>query len=543
MMRPKPRDPIPFEAPSRAPSRAPAGVSQALLCAAALFIGAGCEPNPCEEPGSCPVLTCTPKDSATPVGDGCGVFVSPSLGVDDAVGSKAKPFKTITAALAVVTTQRLYLCAEEINESITLKPGFRVYGGLSCSTGWGRIEEAKTVLTADPGVIPLTVAGDVTTDPEETPFDPNKIPDAGDPPIKEPEPLLLEDLQIVAKDAVEEGGSSIAVLAYDAVVRMNRCRIEAGNASDGRPGEGVIEAATQGPPGNPGKAACSADTVLGGDEVANRCPMVMTPSVGGTGGLGTTSGGSGATGLPDLGQNGGTGGIGATMTRPCGTGAVGASGAVGTAGEGALGPGSIGRSAAGGKAGYKGAPGKDGALGSPGQGGGGGGASLGGTAPDKCVDMASDGGASGGSGGAGGCGGAGGKGGGPGGSSIGLISLNTKLELDQTTVVVKKGGKGGDGGAGQPGGVGGVGGVGGESPMGSVLLPGCAGGEGGPGGSGGRGGGGQGGHSIGIAFTGRSPPGLGVSIQVGTPGAGGAGEGQGGSGAPGKSPKTLRFEP
>jgi hypothetical protein len=541
MMRPERRHLIPPE--REAPLRRGGSLTRAahaILGAAALFFGAGCsEDPPCQVPGSCPVLSCTPSESAQPVGDGCGIFVSPSLGVDDAVGSKAKPFRSIKAALAVVTTKRIYLCAEEIQEAFTLKPGFRVYGGLSCSTGWGRIDGAQTVLTAEPGVIPVTVAGEATAEPVEGTNDPTKVPDGGDGTVDEQESVLLEDLQIIAKDAEEEGGSSIAMFAYDAVVTMNRCRVEAGDARDGRPGESVIEPAAVGLAGNAGKTACSADTVLGGDEVANACGMVMMSSVGGTGGLGSTSGGSGARGLPDLGANGGTG---ADEVTPCGAGLVGASGAVGIAGEGALGPGSIGRKAAGGKAGYGGVSGKDGGMGSPGQGGGGGGASAGGTAADKCMDMASDGGASGGSGGTGGCGGRGGKGGGPGGSSIGLISVNTKLTFDQTTVVVKKGGKGGDGGAGQPGGMGGLGGKGGDVPAGSVLLPGCAGGAGGVGGSGGRGGGGQGGHSIGIAFTGRSPPALGLSIQVGAPGAGGAGEGQAGSGAAGKSPKTLRFQ-
>ncbi|NUQ76919.1 MAG: hypothetical protein HUU21_25575, partial [Polyangiaceae bacterium] len=273
MMRPNPRDPTPLETPS------PARWLMALVGVAALFGGAGCSPdNICEEnPAACPVLSCTPKESAQPVGDGCGVFVSPSLGVGDAVGSKAKPFKTIAAALSVVTTKRIYLCAEEINEAVSLRPGFRVYGGLSCSTGWGRIEEAETILTADPGTIPVTIAGEPITDPDVGPVDPNKIPDAGGGVPEEQAPVLLEDLRIVAKDAEDEGGSSIAVFAYDAVVEMNRCRIEAGNARDGKPGEGVVEAAAAGVSGNPGKAACSADTVLGGDEVANLCSMVMTP--------------------------------------------------------------------------------------------------------------------------------------------------------------------------------------------------------------------------------------------------------------------------
>ncbi|HZF48464.1 MAG TPA: PGRS family protein [Polyangiaceae bacterium] len=540
MMRPTRRDLIPPEAPLRARAASCLCLAQALLCAAVLSFGAGCsEDNPCQVPSACPVLSCVPSESATPVGDVCGVFVSPSLGVDDALGSKAKPFKSIKAAVAVVTTKRIYLCAEEIQESVTLRPGFRVYGGLNCGAGWGWAEGSQSVLTAEAGAIPLTVAGEAMTEPEEEDT-PSKIPDGGDGTSSEQDPLILEDLRIVAKDAVDEGGSSIAIVAYDALIRMTRSRVEAGSGADGRPGEGVVQPATSGLAGNAGKAACSADTVLGGDEVANACVLRM-PSVGGTGGLGSTSGGSGATGLPDLGQSTGLGGKGADSLRPCAAGQVGSAGAVGAAGEGALGPGSIGRMASGVRPGYVGVSGKDGAPGSPGQGGGGGGGSQGGAAADKCSDMASDGGASGGSGGAGGCGGLGGKGGGPGGSSFAILSLNSTLAFDKTTVVVKKGGKGGDGGAGQPGGSGGTGGVGGEVPAGSTLLPGCAGGNGGPGGVGGRGGGGQGGHSIGIAFIGRSPPSKGLSIEVGTPGAGGAGEGQGGSGAPGKSPKTLRF--
>jgi hypothetical protein len=44
-----------------------------------------------------------PSETAEPVGDECGVFVSSSLADDGNAGTKAAPFRTIEAALAAAT--------------------------------------------------------------------------------------------------------------------------------------------------------------------------------------------------------------------------------------------------------------------------------------------------------------------------------------------------------------------------------------------------------------------------------------------------------
>jgi hypothetical protein len=507
----------------------------ALLCAAALVTTGCSEDNPCAVPEACRVLSCVPGADPEPVGDGCGVFVSSSRGDDSAgKGTKILPFKTVEAAISVAKTKHIYLCAEPFVEAVTLTTGFRLYGGLNCEGQWQKLPDAMTIITAAAGEIPITIAGNRVQNEEAT-----ETPDGGEIAPSAQDKVQLSDLHVIAKDAPAAGGSSIAALAYDATAQLIRCRIEAGNGEDGQPGAAPMMAVSAGAPGTPGKEACSAEQVLGGDEASNMCSGEM--SAGGTGGPGSTSnGGMGASGLPSLGVNGGAGA--GDVDTACTAGGSGMPGAAGQPGAGGLGQGRIGRAVVNGKPGYSGAPGKEGGPGSTGQGGGGGGGAKGGTDAGKCTLMRSDGGASGGGGGAGGCGGAGGKAGQPGGSSIALMSINTTLVFEKSTLVAKGGGKGGDGSAGQKGGAGGVGGLGGQVPAGAAnLSKGCDGGSGGSGGDGGRGGGGQGGHSLGMAFLGESPPGIGLTIQVGKPGVGGAGDGPEGPGAPGKSPKTLSF--
>ena len=100
----------------------------------------------------------------------------------------------------------------------------------------------------------------------------------------------------------------------------------------------------------------------------------------------------------------------------------------------------------------------------------------------------------------GGCGGGGGAPGLAGGSSIGVLSLSTRLTLKAVDIHV------GDGGSGGSGGPGGAGGLGAVTPPGacdglfSGGSTGCAGGPSGSGGPGGDGGGGRGGHSIDVVF-------------------------------------------
>ncbi|WP_437511458.1 hypothetical protein [Sorangium sp. So ce1099] len=472
---------------------------------------------------------CVPSESTGAVDETCGVFVSASLGSPEGTGSKTAPFSSLKDAIQRAAQQngtgRVYACAgdgEEFSEVVEVPGGVTLYGGLDCNDDWLWMGDAtKTVLTADEGMIPLTMGG----------------PSGA---------VRIEDLRVVARSTAQHhdgaGMSSIAALAHGTAVELVRCELEAGDAAPGADGASVMERASQGASGLPGGAACSRyddNAVPGGLAVTNDCgtPDATDDSVGGSGG----------NGFPERGSNGGdgkpldpanseqeNGGTGWTMSAPrCTPGLAGSNGSTGTSGAGATSPGAISMT------GYAGVAGGSGGRGAPGQGGGGGGGERGEVGVETRVDntiyvcrddVAADrAGASGGSGGAGGCGGLGGSGGFPGGASIALISIDATLSFEGVTLKAGAGGQGGDGGGGQLGGAGGLGGLGGAVASHHIRLnPGCPGGPGGRGGNGGNGGGGQGGHSLGIAFRGTPPPSDGVTIlPLGEAGLGGN------SGAPG----------
>src|SRR5262249_10607936 len=82
-------------------------------------VGCGSLPGACELRLRCkpdaPPPPCIPREAMDPIGDDCGVFVSSSLGADgEDRGAKAKPFKTLTAAIAKAKAKsmRVYACAE-----------------------------------------------------------------------------------------------------------------------------------------------------------------------------------------------------------------------------------------------------------------------------------------------------------------------------------------------------------------------------------------------------------------------------------------------
>ncbi|MFH1807382.1 MAG: hypothetical protein ABIJ09_01455 [Pseudomonadota bacterium] len=135
----------------------------------------------------------------------------------------------------------------------------------------------------------------------------------------------------------------------------------------------------------------------------------------------------------------------------------------------------------------------------------------------------------GGAGGSAGCPGQKGAAGTGGGSSIGILAINSPLDVIGCTITT---GNAGDGGAGGNGGAGGTGGSSGAPGAGAgaglSLVPtsgaGGQGGQGGRGGFGGGGGGGAGGDTIGIAYSGGAPVQSGVNtITTGTAGNGGSG--------------------
>jgi hypothetical protein len=455
-------------------------------------------------------IGCDPSKNKDPVADTCGVFVSPS-GDNGNPGTKEKPVKTITAALAKGTT--IYACAGAMpySEAVVIDTTATLFGALDC-TSWVYAAAKKTALTAAPDAIPLTLAG--SADGAE-----------------------VVDFAITAASPSDPkgGGSSIAVAVDDVAAELVRCDVKASDAADGVKGTTPTDPVTPGQdapmPDHTRMDACTnPPSLLGGAPGVTMCgTVVATGGTGGKGGITGTMSGDGQTGgsganpaaSPPAGMDGvgGTGEVGAsTMCKLGNPGATGDSGGPGSGGS-VMGDALT-------LTGIANSDNTDGGTGKPAQGGGGGGGAKSGM---FCPGATDGPGASGGGGGAGGCGGKGGGGGKTGGSSIAIVSLGTKLTLSQVTLASGKGGKGGDGSGGQNGGTGGSGAKGGTAAMLMPSIDGCKGGDGGKGGGGGPGGGGRGGHALGIAYV--SAPMTMPMIKTFTPGTPGSG-GAAGNGAP-----------
>ncbi|WP_437769488.1 hypothetical protein WMF27_08110 [Sorangium sp. So ce281] len=461
-----------------------------------------------------------PSDQGWTADASCGVFVSATAS-DGGNGTPEAPVKTLAEALALAaqiedeSARRVYACAEEFEETLTVTSSVTVFGALDCTANWRWGDQPKTTLRATPGAVPLTM----------------RVVGGGT--------VHLEDLHIIAPTIAENdaGTSAIAAIADHSKVDLVRCVLQAGDASSGASGAAPPPPREQAPDGSDGNPACSATTVTTPLPETNDCGTTLDTtddSRGGRGGIGLQNRGtSGDIGYPDQKNNDNAGGYNSS-TVMCGAGKRGSDGDPGAPGAGGDAVGQLSST------GYAGKPGGDGQRGKTAQGGGGGGGSRGNT---ECPGT-NDGGASGGNGGAGGCGGAGGKGGSPGGSSIALVSLDAKLTFHEVRLIAGKGGQGGNGNAGQIGGLGGNGGSGGLGSSATFVSDACAGGDGGKGGTGGKGGGGQGGHSLGIAFLGTPDniPSLdGVMYELGNGGPGGAGSDVAHNGAPGLALPLLDF--
>lgn len=441
---------------------------------------------------------CIPSESEEPVVESCGVFVSSSFGVDDQAadrGGKAKPFKSIGAALKKADVARVYVCAESFNEPVVVSSAVELYGAIDCLKSWAYDPSKKTTLTAAEDKIPLTL-GNATGS------------------------ATVEDFAISAAAAKAPGGSSIAVLVNGSTASLTRCDLSSGEGmagKDGEPGDPNGMGAAAGTAGNNGADACNGDIANGnpgGLAVTNMCGGIDTVSVGGKGGNGDVANGNagsagqtGALGAPGVGEPI----MGAWSCGVDGAGHAGADGTPGDVGPGAMGVGSLSSS------GYAGTNGQPGMPGAPGQGGGGGGGAKGGL-----ICPGSGAGASGGSGGAGGCAGKPGSGGAAGGASIALVSYQATVTLTDCTLTAGKGGSGGKGGDAQAGGSGGKAGTGATGK--GLSSDSCDGGKGGKGGNSGSGGGGLGGHSLSIAYTGKPVARMGKTMLMpGTKGPGGVG--------------------
>lgn len=465
----------------------------ALGCGIVAMVS-GCSPSPT-------VPVCDDDPTVMPPEDGCGIFVSASLGDDANPGTRAKPVQTLRKAFALADegSHRVYACAETFDETLGFY-GTSIWGGFDCASGWRYLGATAKTVVAPEGPVPQVISfgGQGIT------FANLRIvaPDGNDENRAQRGSIGIEtlegiELKLVASEVItgrggKPGGSSIPIyLRAGSAIEVIDSRIVAGDGADGEPGaaaEGA--AATDGAPGLPGADACIVDAAVGTPPVTTECDDGS--SVSGEGGLGLADRGSGGgygEPLPDPNPTGaGAGGVGQQGNTACSEGQHGADGAVGVHGQGARRPGVIvwGRTLG---------KGQDGQFGRPGQGGGGGGGSRGG--PVAC-GAGPTGGAFGGSGGSGGCGGKPGKGGFAGGASIGIATRGAKVTVRGSTIETGRGGRGGAGGAGLPGGSGAPGGDGGKAVSGT--LPGCRGGDGGDGGPGGGGGGGLGGHSVGIAY-------------------------------------------
>ncbi|KYF68203.1 hypothetical protein [Sorangium cellulosum] len=453
-----------------------------------------------------PACDADPTENASTATEECAVFASANAkpGGD---GTKANPYASLGEAVANANGKRVLACASgAFAESVTIEAGVEVIGGFDCGAGWTWSEGARSAIDGPANEIALVLSEAASG-------------------------AKVRSFAVRAASATEPGGSSIGVAVADVEAELAEVDVTAGDGMDGTKGETPMEAPQAGAAAGAVSNACF--PASGGAPGVTMCEDGET--TGGRGGPGGSPGmdeGNGQRGedgvpLPEENPDAyGLGGVGQMdPDGECKPGTNGKSGARGTAG------------AAGADTtltldGIAGGDGGSGTSGKKGQGGGGGGGAKAGLFCGPAATPVDGPGASGGGGGAGGCGGKGGGGGKAGGSSIGILSLGTKLMLTNVTVTMGKAGKGGDGASGQPGALGGAGSAGGErSGQGDSRL-GCDGGRGGQGGTGGPGAGGRGGHAVGIAYAAAPSEAPAVQFTPGTLGAGGAA-------APGGPPESA----
>jgi hypothetical protein len=426
------------------------------------------------------------------------VFVA-TTGSDDAAGSMEAPFKTLGRALKA--GKDVYVCNGTYAENVVVDTNAaRVFGGYDCKDSWKRTLERATI--APSKGIPLVVA---------------KVASGA---------VHFDRVTLRAPDGVEPGDSSIAAAVSESKnVTFVNARITAGDAADGRAGEGptaITTAATTGGDGfflgtyecrRYGINPVSCSMVAKGGNVTSAAPECeLAGGKGGNGGMWAVSDTARVEATPGsygLGAKGAAPSISAGAGLPGGAGSDGMAGVSSSAQIGTF-------HALGYTATNDGTDGVAGTSGSGGSGGWGGKANwIGSGFPEYWYN-----GGGGGQGGFGGCGGAPGKKGTGGGASIALISWNSEIKLTKTTLDTGSGGRGGNGSSGAEGQ---AGGLGGKGAAGTAIGYGSAydGGPGGRGGRGGAGGGGGGGPSIGIAVIGTEPARDAVTFNLGKPGAGG----------------------
>lgn len=393
-----------------------------------------------------------PKDAPACVVNTFGVFVDAASGSDSNPGTKESPLKTVAAALAKLEGKpRIYVCEGTYREHVKLTSAVSIYGAFACGT-WS-YSGAKSNITPPDRGIALSI-------------------------VNAARDVVLSDLEVTAANGTDPGESSLAMLvAKSSKVTLRRLHVSAGTGVSGKNGTSATEFASPAPNGKSGNAATTP-----GEATSN--PACQT-SIGGAGGASAgndDNGRDGKVSITPVFPTNASGVGGRAVNADCTGGSGGKNGSFGPGGVAGAGASTLGVLT---DNGWTPADGADGGKGTDGQGGGGG-ARLSGMV-------------AGGGGGAGGCGGLGGGKGQAGGASIAVAVLESRIELEASTLVAADAGNGGDGGKGQKGQ---LSGKGGEVPDTTAA---CPGGDGGIGGSGGGGGGGVGGVSVGVLYQGTPP--------------------------------------
>ena len=438
-----------------------------------------------DAPAGCDT-TKDPRDSPACVDDGVGVFVDGTNGDDGNIGSKAKPYKSISKAVSSVAPKiRVYICAGSYADNVSLDASHApsIYGGFACGSWSYASANAVTVKPVSGYALRIDgVASSVT----------------------------VADIEFDAPDGTATSVNSIAgFVSSSSAVTMKRLKLVAGTGfSPGIPD----------PPATNHTGMVLDGTTAADDNGATAHAVTCadgTTSTGGKG-AGSNAGQLAGAGTPSHGAGGGTAGGKAVM---CNMGGGGSDGDKAPSSSQSAPPVHVGSIDI-----LKGWVSSSGlsANGEPGQGGGGGG--------NGALDTGG-----GGSGASGGCGGAGGAGGAGGGASIALMALSSPIALIAATL---NSGTGGTGALGADGEIGQAGGA-----AGSGVLTGCAGGNGGAGSGGNGGGGGAGGVSFALLTSGTASSldnlttttsgAAGISGQGGQPGAAAAGGNAGVLGRPG----------
>jgi hypothetical protein len=424
-------------------------------------------------------------------------------------------------AAAKAKNKDIYLCSGVYEENVeVVGRGARIYGGYECRDHWRR--SSSLAVFAPKNGLPLSIV------------------DAGERPV------LLQNIALRASDATEAEGTSIGGrFVRSKNIGFDHGEIEAGRgaaAPDAMPPRVHPSAAEAGRAGaaspsaqdqltgsscwsEPPPEPCSGELCLDPEPVLKPACAALQRAVARawsctSGGCATeceTDAGKYVSVVRSLGGDGGNGFLpraaGPSHTVAASTGAA----LVGLTGQPALlGFGSVDVNGQ-----YfavnVGAIGTFGGVGKPGAGGAGASGVYRRSNHDTEPWLPRIGGA-GGSSGKPGCGGFPGNPGLGGGASLGLVIVDSHVELSRVDITTKAGGRGGDptpGALGQPGG---AGGLGGRSSAGAAGTAGQAGGDGAPGGAGGPGGGGP---SIGILVVGEEPVARALRFTLGDGGEGG----------------------